>query len=112
MLLRRNKKKLAELEAFDAQKEALQAEIAKLQSFLKEAPEKIQQEQINNLTTLPAPDELQQLQREKEFFGRLTGAELTNERRTQARSAVLFVLLVTAILFVALWINEILETAA
>ncbi len=88
-----------------SQKEAeLQNQIKHLQSFLEEAPEKIKQAQEEEFQTLPAPDEIAERRREKEFFDRLSRGELKNERRHQAKNGVLLVLLLIAITMVCLWI--------
>ncbi|MEO1856459.1 MAG: hypothetical protein ABGY95_03705 [Rubritalea sp.] len=105
----KNKENFAEIER---KKDALQAQIDELQSFIKEAPEKLQREQQERLQTMPAPDELTQRRRENDFSNRLTKGELKNERRHQARSALLFVLLFSAIICVSLWIYRIIAAAA
>ena len=97
----KNKEDFSEVER---QKEALQAQIDELQNFIKEAPEKFQREELERLQTMPAPDELAQRRRENDFANRLTKGELKNERRHQARSALLFVFLFSAIICVSLWI--------
>lgn len=105
----KNKENLAEIER---EKEALQAKIDELQSFLKEAPEKLRREEQERLQTMPAPDELTQRRRENDFSNRLTKGELKNERRHQARSLVLFVFLFSAIICVSFWIYGIISSSA
>jgi ABC-type Na+ efflux pump permease subunit len=107
-----SKKKQEDFSEIERQKEALQAQINELQSFIKEAPEKLQQEEQERLQTMPAPDELTQRRRENDFSNRLTKGELKNERRHQARSALLFVLLVAAIISVSLWVYRIIAESA
>ncbi|MFC4993576.1 hypothetical protein [Rubritalea tangerina] len=107
-----SKKKAQDFAEIERQKEALQAQIEELQSFIKEAPEKLQQEEQERLQTMPAPDELTQRRRENDFANRLTKGELKNERRHQARSALLFILLLTAIVFVSLWVYKIIVSSA
>lgn len=101
-----NPKELTEL----AQKEAeLQNQIKEIQSFIEEAPEKLQKEEEERIQTLPAPDEITQRRREVEFFDRLSRGELKNERRHQAKNGVLLALLVCALLAVCLWLYKHLE---
>lgn len=107
-----SKKKKEDFSEIERQKEALQAQIDELQSFIKEAPEKIQKEEQERLQTMPAPDELTQRRRENDFANRLTKGELKNERRHQARAGLLFVLLVSAIIFVSLWVYRIIAESA
>lgn len=105
-------KKKADFSEIESQKAALQAQIDDLQSFIKDAPEKLQREEQDRLQTMPAPDELAQRKRENDFANRLTKGELKNERRHQARSAVLFILLIAAIICVSLWVYRIIAAAA
>ncbi|MFT5883401.1 MAG: hypothetical protein ACI9FG_001916 [Crocinitomicaceae bacterium] len=105
-------KKKEDYAEIERQKNALQAQINELQSFIKEAPEKLHREEQDRLQTMPAPDELSQRRRENDFSDRLTKGELKNERRHQARSALLFVLLFSAIVCVSLWIYGIITGAA
>ena len=104
----KKKENIAEIER---QNNALQAQIDELQSFIKEAPEKLQREEQERLQTMPAPDELTQRRRENDFSYRLTKGELKNERRHQARSTLLFILLFSAIICVSLWIYGIIAGA-
>jgi len=92
---------LDELAKQDAE---LQNKIKQIQSFIHEAPDKLQQEEDERISTLPAPDEISERRREKEFFDRLSRGELKNERRHQAKNGVILVLLVIAITAVSLWI--------
>lgn len=110
MPLRRHKKNSDEIDAIERQKAELQAQIDALQSFIQEAPEKLQQQQIDRMTTLPAPEELQQRRREKDLHERLTKGEVKNERRHQARSAILFILLVLALISLAGWILNVVQS--
>ena len=104
-------KKKEDIAEIERQKNALQAQIDELQSFIKQAPEKLQQEEQDRLQTMPAPDELNQRRRENDFANRLTKGELKNERRHQARSALLFALFFSAIICVSLWIYGIIAGA-
>lgn len=107
-----SKKKDETISAVDAEKAKLEAKIKELESFIAEAPEKMQQEHLDRLQTMPAPDDIVQRQREKNFAYRLTKGEIKNELRHQARSALIFVLLVIAIIIVSLWVYRIISTPA
>lgn len=107
-----SKKKAEDFAEMERQKEALQAQINELESFIKEAPEKLQREEQERLQTMPAPEELAHRRRENEFAQRLTKGELKNERRNQTRHALLFVLIAAAIVCVSLWIYKIIASSA
>ncbi len=94
---------LDELAKQDAE---LQQKIKDIQSFIEDAPDKLQQEEDDRIRTLPAPDEISERRREKEFFDRLSRGELKNERRHQARNGVILVLLAVAITAVSMWIYK------
>lgn len=87
----------------------LQNKIKQIQSFIHEAPTKLQQEEDDRIRTLPAPDEISERRREKEFFDRLSRGELKNERRHQAKNGVILVLLLITITAVCLWISRYIE---
>lgn len=96
----------------DLEKQKLEEKIKELESFIAEAPQKIEREHLEKLQTMPAPDDIAQRQRENNFAHRLTKGEIRNERRHQARSALTFVLLVIAIVFVSLWVYKIISSSA
>ena len=106
------KKKKAELSEIEQQNDILAAKIKELESFIAEAPEQLEREHLEKLQTMPAPDDIVQRQRENNFAHRLTKGEIRNERRHQARSALIFVLLVIAIIFVSLWVYRIISSSA
>ena len=95
-----------ELDELARQDAELQDKIKQIQSFIHEAPNKLQQEEDDRIRTLPAPDEISERRREKEFFDRLSRGELKNERRHQAKNGVILVLLIIAITAVCLWISR------
>lgn len=101
-----NKRPLSseEIEKIKLQKADLQKQIQEIQSYIEHAPDKIKQAQEESFQTMPAPDEISERRREKEFFDRLSRGELKNERRHQAKNGVLLVLLIFAIAMVSLWI--------
>lgn len=95
-----------ELDELARQDAELQDKIKQIQSFIHEAPDKLQKEEDDRIQTLPAPDEISERRREKEFFDRLSRGELKNERRHQAKNGVILVLLVVAITATCLWISR------
>lgn len=107
-----SKKTNPDLSEVDLEKQKLEEKIRELESFIAEAPQKMEREHLDKLQTMPAPDDIAQHQRENNFAHRLTKGELRNERRHQARSALIFVLLVIAIVFVSLWVYKIISTSA
>lgn len=109
-MLFRSKKKTKDLSEIERQKEDLQARIDELQHFIEDAPEQLQREQAERLQTIPAPDELIQRRRENDFSDRLTKGEIKNERRSQTRSALLFVLLLVTMVCISIWIYKILAS--
>jgi hypothetical protein len=61
------------------------------------------------MTTMPPPDDLADRRREHAFYTKLSRGEIKNERRYQARSAMLFLLLATAIAALSSWIYSFLN---
>ncbi len=84
--------------------EEVKSEIESLRDFIENEPTKRRAAEIERMQTLPAPDEIVTVRREKEFFDRLSRGELKNEHRHQAKNGVLFVFLAVAICSVSLWI--------
>ena len=91
--------------------EDISSRIQQLEHFIEEAPDAIRQRMEDELTTMPPPDDLEDRRREHQFYTQLlTRGQIKNERRYQARSALLFVLLSTAIAGVSSWIYTFLQT--
>lgn len=91
--------------------EDISTRIQQLESFIEEAPDAIRKRIEDELTTMPPPDDLEDRRRENHFYAQLlTRRQIKNERRYQARSALLFVLLSTAIAGVSSWIYTFLQT--
>lgn len=95
---------MPELDDLTQVNEEVKNEIESLRDFIENEPTKRRQAEIERMQTLPAPDEIATVRREKEFFDRLSRSELKNEHRHQARNGVLFVFLILAICSVSLWI--------
>lgn len=93
-----------DLSNLNSKEQEIRNQIEELQKLIHEAPQKLQQQREEELTTMPAPDELQEMNRERDFFNNLSRGQLKNEHRHQARSALLFVLLTLATLALAAWI--------
>jgi hypothetical protein len=95
---------IPELDSLTQVNEEVKNEIESLRDFINNEPNKRRQAEIERMQTLPAPDEIVTVRREKEFFDRLSRGELKNEHRHQAKNGVLFIFLSLAILSVCLWI--------
>lgn len=95
-----------ELAELDKQQASIQDQILEMKTYLEEAPVKKQKEEDDRIRTLPAPDEIYEKRREKEFFDRLSRGELKNERRHQTKNGVIMILLLIAITSVCLWISK------
>lgn len=93
-------------DSLSARERELQDKIAKLQDFVEHAPERERQAEEERMRTLPPPSEVERIQREEAFLGKLTRGELKNEKRNQAKSGFLLFLLVLAILTLGLWIFQ------
>lgn len=95
---------LPELDNLTQVNEEVKNEIESLRDFIENEPTKRREAELERMQTLPAPDEIVTVRREKEFFDRLSRGELKNEHRHQAKNGVLFVFLALAIFAVSLWI--------
>ena len=91
--------------------EQLLSKITELEAFIEDAPERIRREMEDELTTMPPPDDLEDRRREHRFYSQLSRGEIRNEHRYQARSALLFLLLVTAIVALSSWIYSVLNAS-
>jgi hypothetical protein len=95
---------IPELDNLTQVNEEVKNEIESLREFINNEPAKRRKAEIERMQTLPAPDEIITVRREKEFFDRLSRGELKNEHRHQAKNGVIFIFLALAILAVCLWI--------
>ena len=100
----RKKKQKGEPDPISKREEQLLTRIAELENFIEEGPDRIRREIEEEITTMPPPDDLEDRRREYDFYTKLTRGEIRNERRYQAKSAVLFLLLATAIVALSSWI--------
>ena len=94
---------------FTRQEEQLGQQIKQLESFIETAPGRIRKKMEEDMMTMPPPDDLQDRRREHAFYAKLSRGEIKNERRYQARSAMLFLLLATAIAALSSWIYSFLN---
>ena len=85
------------------QRRELESQMNQLESFLEEAPQ-IQKDQFDEkYATIPPPQELEDLRRERIFHAKLCRNELRNERRYQAQSGVMVALLLCAVVALFAW---------
>lgn len=87
----------------------LSQRINKLEQFIEDAPDRIRREMEEERTSMPAPDDLADRQREKVFYTNLSRGQVRNERRHQTQSAFLFILMATAIASLSSWIYTFLQ---
>lgn len=91
---------LEELRALEERKRALEEQIQNASA----QPEKILREAQEQMATLPPPDDLADRRRLREFEEKASRTQIRNERRTQGKSLLLLVLLLTATAFLVSWV--------
>lgn len=82
----------------------LDSEIAKYESLIESAPQKLREQRERERTTMPAPDDFADRRRERRFYADLSKGQIRNERRYRTRNTVLFVLLASATVSICWWI--------
>jgi len=83
----------------------LDSEIAKFESLIESAPQKLREQRERERTTMPAPDDFADRRRERRFYIELRSkGQVRNERRYRTRNTVLFVLLASATVSIFWWI--------
>ena len=82
----------------------LDSEIAKFESLIESAPQKLREQRERERTTMPAPDDFADRRRERRFYAELSRGQVRNERRYRTRNTVLFVLLAAATVSICWWI--------
>lgn len=100
---------VGEVAVYDEAEQQIASQIRQLESLIEEAPDEIRRRMEEERTTMPPPDDLEDRRREHKFYTQLSRGEIRNERRHQARSAMLFVLLATAITALSAWIYQFLQ---
>ena len=99
----------SEISSLKEREDEIQERIKQLEDFVEYGPERERLAEEDRLSTLPAPAEVKEKQREKQFLDKLSRGELKNEKRHQAKSGILIFLLIIATISVALWIYKIVE---
>lgn len=109
MTLLRKTRKQAEpsLAEIKRKRRKLDRQLQKCQQRLREEPERRAREQAERAVTMPPPDDLQDRDRERRFYAMATRRQLSNVRRSQAGSFLLFVLLVAATIALMTWMLRI-----
>lgn len=97
------------LDSLSAHERAIQEQIAQLEDFVQHGPERERLAMEEQRQTLPPPSDLVVRKREKEFMEKLSRGELKNQKRNQAKSGFLLILLILAILTLGFWIYRILQ---
>ena len=82
----------------------LDSEIAKFESLIESAPQKLREQRERERTMIPAPDDFADRRRERRFYAELSKGQVKNERRYRTRNTVLFVLLASATVSICWWI--------
>lgn len=95
-----------DFDSLSARERELRDQIAQLQDFVEHGPERERLAEEERMRTLPPPAEVEERQREKQFYERLSRGELKNERRNQAKSGFLLLLLILATLAIGFWIYQ------
>jgi hypothetical protein len=95
-----------DLDSLSARERELRTQIEQLQDFVEHGPEREMQAEEERMRTLPPPTEIQERLREKQFMEKLSRGELKNERRNQAKSGFLLMLLILAMLAIGYWIYQ------
>ena len=83
--------------------DSLESELNHLEEFVTQAPEIAKKQFEERYSTMPPPDELEDRRRERLFHAKLCRNELRNERRYQAQSGFMIVLLVACAISLAAW---------
>jgi len=101
--------KASEITSLEAREGDIQEQLKRLEDFVENEPERARQAEEDRMCTIPAPSEVKERLREKQFMERLSRGELKNEKRHQAKSGLLITLLVIATASIALWIYRMIQ---
>ncbi len=82
----------------------LDEEIAKYESLIESAPQRLLDARERERNTIPAPDDFADRRRLKRFNAQLSKGQILNERRYRTRNTILFVLLTAATISICWWI--------
>ncbi|WP_035612526.1 hypothetical protein [Haloferula sp. BvORR071] len=91
---------MEELRALEERERVLREQIANASA----APRKILREAEEMAATLPPPDDLADRRRLREFEEKASRTQIRNERRTQGKSLLLLVLLLSATALLVSWV--------
>ena len=101
--------KASEITSLEAREGDIQEQLKRLEDFVENEPKRARQAEEDRMCTIPAPSEVKERLREKQFMERLSRGELKNEKRHQAKSGLLITLLVIATASIALWIYRMIQ---
>ena len=104
-----SKKEAGKDSGLGKREEQLLSRITELEEYIETAPDRIRREMEEEITTMPAFDDLVDRRREHKFYAQLSRGEIRNERRHQTRGAFLFILLAAAIAALSSWIYSFLQ---
>jgi len=105
-ILRKPKADAAERELAELrrQKDEIERQSRKVKAARKGPPKAPRKKKREPVATLPPPDDLADLRRERRFYAELkTRGQVHNEIRAEAGSVFLLVLLIAAIIAIILW---------
>lgn len=89
-----------ELEPLDEAQRELDAKIAALKAL----PQQLELEMIEQESTMPPPEDLEDRKRVRDFEEKAARGQIRNERRTQGRSLLLMFLLLAATAAMVAWV--------
>jgi len=100
----RRKHSTSELDLLTEKEKALRDEMDRLEAYLQGGAE---QERVDQINTMPAPDELAEARRQTAFVEQvLSKKEIRNIKRHQTKGLLLFVLLALAVLSLGSWVYQ------
>lgn len=93
------------LDTLDEEQRKLDAKIEELKAI----PKQLELEMIEQESTLPPPEDLEDRRRQREFAERAARGQVRNERRTQGRSLLLMFLLLAATAAMIAWVVALIQ---
>jgi hypothetical protein len=85
---------------------SIEEQARECEQILREAPQRMAAEKAERDSTIPPPDDLADRRRELRFYELVSRGQLRNERRAQAGSIVLLLLLVAATSALVMWVLQ------
>ncbi len=92
------------LDHLEGESKLLEEEIRKYETMIEEEPKRLLEELEKERCMMPPPDDLEEREREKDFYDKLSRGQLYNERRYKARNTTLILLIVAATIAVVCWV--------